>query len=100
MYSILPYQTTQGARAEVHFEKARGFYGADAIPFELSLSNTIHGGVKWIAKPTGLDEQTSKILEMKAEGMALRAIGEKLGISSTTVKRRLDAVSGSDCSTG
>jgi len=94
------YQTTQGARAEVHFEKARGFYGDDAAPFELSLSNRMDGGVKWIAKPTGLDEQTSKILEMKDQGMALRAIGKKLGISSTTVKRRLDAVSGSDCSTG
>ena len=31
------YSPTQGARFEVHFEKARGFYGPDAEPFEAQL---------------------------------------------------------------
>ena len=93
------YQPIQGARAEVHFEKARGFYGADAVPFELSLSNRIDGSVKWIAKLTGLDKELSKILEMNAQGMSLRGIAKKLGIGHTTVKRRLDAVSELACST-
>ena len=31
------YQADQGARFEIHFEKARGFYGPEAEPFEARL---------------------------------------------------------------
>ena len=31
------YSPAQGARFEVHYEKARGFYGKDAEPFEAWL---------------------------------------------------------------
>jgi hypothetical protein len=41
------YDPTEGARSEVHYEKSRGFTGADAIPFEASLLIGEHGRIEW-----------------------------------------------------
>ena len=87
------YKPSQGGRAEVHFDKARGFYGTDAEPFELLLEHTIYGGVKWKAKSTGADEELTKMLELKGKGMSVRNIAEEMGTSPSSVQRRLKAVS-------
>jgi RecA-family ATPase len=43
------YEPDQGARFEVHLEKARGVYGDDARPFEARLE-TIDGADHWLVK--------------------------------------------------
>jgi putative DNA primase/helicase len=77
------YSPEQGARFEVHFEKSRGFHGADAEPFEARLI-----GDQWAINPIksgdGLD--TLKALQ----GMSVRDIAERTGLSKSTVQRRLE----------
>jgi len=41
------YEAGQGARFEVHFEKARGFTGLDAVSFEAVLRVRDDGGISW-----------------------------------------------------
>lgn len=41
------YDPAQGARFDVHLEKARGAMGADAAPFSAALMETPSGGLAW-----------------------------------------------------
>lgn len=78
------YQADQGARFEIHFEKARGFYGPDAEPFEVHLI-----GEQWQDGPicSGTDDDT--LSTMKRSGMSMRDIAERTGVPRSTVHRRL-----------
>jgi AAA domain len=78
------YEADQGARFEVHFEKARGFYGADAGPFEVSLIDS-----EWKDAPlrSGTDAET--LTALKRVGMSLREIEGRTGIPRSTLHRRL-----------
>ncbi|MDP1601999.1 MAG: AAA family ATPase, partial [Legionella sp.] len=80
------YQADQGARFEVHFEKARGFYGPDAEPFEVQL---IEG--KWQDGPIGSEADDASLVAMKQAGMSVRDISERTSMPRSTVHRRLKA---------
>lgn len=81
------YCAVDGARFEVHFEKARSLYGTEAEPFEVCLDSS-SGLPEW--RVTGLQEDT-ELLAMHEEGLSYTIIGERLGgINKSTVKRRLD----------
>jgi hypothetical protein len=41
------YTPAQGARVEIHLEKARGIVGADAAPFLAELIEAAEGGLTW-----------------------------------------------------
>jgi hypothetical protein len=79
------YQADQGARFEVHFEKARGFYGQDAEPFEARLV-----GEQWIEAPIKSGDDTETLLALKASGMSVCEISDRTGIPRSTVHRRLE----------
>jgi putative DNA primase/helicase len=78
------YQAGQGARFEVHFEKARGFYGPEAEPFEARLF-----GNQWALSgiKSGDDDETLRALHQ--QGLSIRQISERTGVPKSSVDRRL-----------
>jgi len=82
------YETTQGARFEVHYEKARGFYGDVATPFEAHLQNDDDGKQFWAVKDLE-DRLLERIIELKKEGLTQRTIAIDVGCSASTVNRLL-----------
>ena len=81
------YEPSEGARFEVHLEKARGLSGSGADPFEAKL--TMNGAsVAWTVADLE-DVKLSEILELKAEGQSIREIAKALGLSKSAVQRAL-----------
>lgn len=78
------YDASQGARFEVHFGKARGFWGEDAAPFEAQL---VDG--QWRIGDITADDSADTIRALKANGATVREIAERLGISKSAVGRKL-----------
>lgn len=81
------YDPREGARFEVHYEKARGFYGEDAIPFEACLREE-NGKFTWYSRDIE-DSQMDKVLSLKKEGLSQRNIADETGLSPATINRRL-----------
>ena len=83
------YEPSEGARFEVHFEKARGLSGTNAVSaFEAKLE--MRGGAAiWTMRGIE-DARLTEILEMKGEGMSVRKIAAELRISKSTVQRALN----------
>jgi hypothetical protein len=77
------YDQAQGARFEVHYEKARGFHGRDAEPFDASFGS---GG--WTVRDV-VDAEVERIRAMREEGMTIREIAEEMGEHRSWVERRL-----------
>ena len=82
------YQAKEGARFEVHFEKARGFSGPESEPFELSLQ-TEGEGYRWDQK--SLEDSTyHKVIKLaKQEGMSQSDIANEVGVNKSTVSRHM-----------
>src|SRR5262249_132898 len=83
------YSPFQGLRAEVIFEKARGFYGADAEPFEVQLCTDFEKPI-WIVKNTA-DTQNAQVQKLQKEGFTFREIAKLTGISKSTVARMIQS---------
>jgi len=81
------YDSREGARFEVHYEKARGFYGKDAAPFEAWLKEE-EGKFMWHVQNIE-DSQMDRVLELSKEGLSQRDIAEETGLSAATINRRL-----------
>ena len=79
------YEPDQGARFEVHLEKARGIYGDDAKPFEAQLE-TIDGADHWHVKSIE-DANADRVIELTEAGLSCREIAKELGIGKSTVDR-------------
>jgi hypothetical protein len=81
------YEPTQGARFEVHYEKARGLIGDQAAPLEASL--VMSGGrATWTWQPLA-DARDAEILEMHEDGTSIRAIAREMRLSKGAVERAL-----------
>lgn len=81
------YEPSEGARFEIHFEKARGLHGDALEPIQAQLKLTDNGQI-WSHRALE-DAQTQIIQELKDEGLTIREIAEEIGISKSTVQRRL-----------
>jgi putative DNA primase/helicase len=85
------YSPKEGSKFEIHFEKARGFDGDRAQPFEVSLVNHANGTLKWISREIegrDLDE----VVELYKDGMTnqrdlANEIGKSVGTVNKLIKR-------------
>lgn len=82
------YKAKDGARFEVHFEKARGFSGEDAEPLEVSLNIDEDKGYQWIWEKIE-DSLNKKIIRLKNEGLNQTEIAEELRVNKSTVSRKM-----------
>jgi DNA-binding transcriptional ArsR family regulator len=80
------YDPRDGARFEVHFEKARHLHGPEAEAFEAALDPTAPGGWQISSIEGSTDEA---IVERLALGLNLTEIGRELGLDKSNVSRRV-----------
>lgn len=74
------YTPTEGANFEIHFTKARGFFGLDAEPLEAQLN--LEGVWTW----KRLNEaKAADAVALYQKGNTMRDVAKELGISSSTV---------------
>lgn len=82
------YTQEQGARFEVKFEKARGFYGPDAEPIEAQLVTDEHNRQAWTYRP--LEESIyDQIVELYKDGLKPNEIAQETGRHKSRVSRHL-----------
>ena len=75
------YNSQEGARFEVHFEKARNLTGVEAKPFEAKLD--VDG---W--RYNDIENlEFKRVTELHKEGLSYRAITEETGISKSRAQR-------------
>ena len=77
------YDSSEGARFNVIFEKNRGFFGSSAQKFEAKLNSDT--GIWEVS--TGTNPKMDKILELQGQGMNQSEIARALGIHKSTVSR-------------
>lgn len=82
------YSNAEGARFEVHFEKARGFSGPDAEPIEVALKADSHGKPVWTAKPLE-DVIFERVIELHGDGLSQKEIAEEVQRHKSTISRLL-----------
>lgn len=80
----IDYDASQGARFEVHFGKARGFWGEDAEPFEAML---VDG--KWAIGEIVIDDSAETLRALKESGLSIREIADRTGTPRSTVADKL-----------
>jgi putative DNA primase/helicase len=79
------YQADQGARFEIHFEKARGFFGPEAEPFEVRLD-----GEQWRESEIKSGDDLGTLTALHQQGLSVRQIADRTGLSKSSVQRKLD----------
>ena len=82
------YQSSQGSRIEVRFEKARTLTGPDLEPLVATLTAGEDGSFSWRREPAG-DPMRQKAIELQSQNMTQREIAAQLGISLGKVNRLL-----------
>jgi len=82
------YQTAEGARFEIHFEKARGFSGQDSEAIEATLTFNADGLTEWSAKPVE-DAIYERVIELAVEGLNQTEIGVEVDRHKSNVSRMM-----------
>jgi putative DNA primase/helicase len=79
------YRADQGARFEVHFEKARGFYGQDARAFEGRYEERDKAAL-WTRTEIA-DAELMRVADALREGMSIRDAADVLGMHRSKIER-------------
>jgi KaiC/GvpD/RAD55 family RecA-like ATPase len=79
------YSPREGARFEVHYDKARGFYGADAQPFEARYE--VRAGAAVWTRAAITDAELDRVANTIGEGLSVRETAKALNIPKSTVHR-------------
>jgi len=82
------YRSDQGARFEIVFEKARGFYGDGAQSFEAKYE-TRDKAAFW-TRTELTDAELKRVADAIRDGMSVREAADELGMSKSKVGRLLD----------
>jgi putative DNA primase/helicase len=90
------YSAEQGARFEVHIEKARSMVGDGALPFEAMVeafvSESGKAGIRWVARDLN-PPALYRAAELFRDGHTVRQVADLLGVSRSEAGRlRLKAV--------
>jgi putative DNA primase/helicase len=89
------YSPVDGARFEVHLEKARGVHGDGAKPFEARLE-TRDGRAIWTTRELE-DANRARVEALLDDGLSVREIADETGIPKSTVhrlKKAIEAIGG------
>ena len=78
----LAHSGSEGACFEVHFEKNRGFYGAETEPFQARLKDGL-----WEKGEIDFGENDERVFNLIDSGLSVREVAEKTGYSKSTVAR-------------
>ncbi|RZI43209.1 ArsR family transcriptional regulator [Herbaspirillum sp. HC18] len=82
------YQSDEGAKFEVHFEKGRDLHGAEAEPFEAALVTDPHGGQTWAISKLA-DATFDRVVSLANEGLSQTEISSELEIHKSNVSRHM-----------
>jgi hypothetical protein len=82
------YTPDEGARFEVHFEKARALYGEDVDPIDARLQTMPDGKQAWVIQRVS-DSTDEQVIDLAEMGMSTREIGAELGLNHSTIVRAL-----------
>lgn len=82
------YEPREGARFEIHFEKARALYGEEVAAIEARLDSDDRGAQLWTTRSVE-ESITEQILELHQDGFTQRQIANELAIGVGTVNRHL-----------
>lgn len=82
------YCPDEGARFELHFEKARALYGQDVSPIEARLETDHDGKQTWTTR-TVEGTAVSQMIELSELGVTQAEIARELGVNRSTVMRAL-----------
>lgn len=80
------YVPSEGARFEIHFAKARGLFGRDVEPFEVRMEVRESEGLSWTSRPVD-NGPVDTIKDFVRQGLSVRAVAKKTGVSKSTVSR-------------
>lgn len=81
------YSAMEGAKFEIHFEKARGFDGESAKPFEVNLITHSNGNIEWVCKEIE-GKDLDLVVELYKNGMTnQRDIAKEMEKSLGTVNK-------------
>jgi putative DNA primase/helicase len=89
------YSPVEGARFEVHLEKARGVHGDAARPFEAKLEIR-DGKAVWTTRELE-DANRARVQALLDDGLTVREIADETGIPKSTVhriKKAIEAIGG------
>ncbi len=82
----MDYRASEGARFEVHFEKARGLFGEGAESFEAKMEVEPSGGVMWSFEPIR-PKTLDRVIELASGGTKQADIARELGVHRSNVSR-------------
>jgi hypothetical protein len=86
------YAPTEGARFEVHFEKARGIHGDLAKPFEAKME-VRDGKSIWTVRELE-DAALARVKALLDDGYSVRDVASEIGISKSKVQRLKGKIDG------
>lgn len=87
------YDPAQGARFEIHFEKARALYGQDVSATEAMLTTLPDGRQGWDIRAVS-DASAQQMVELAELGLSTRDIAAELGVNHSTIVRGLKKAQG------
>lgn len=80
------YSPADGARFEVHLEKARGAFGEATDPFEATMQPKKDGPAMWTCEPLK-DVMLNKAAALFADGTSVRDAAAELGMTKSAAHR-------------
>lgn len=82
------YEPNEGARFEIHFEKARSLYGQEVATIEATLNTDDQGRQQWSTQAAD-DIADAQMIDLAQLGLNKADIARELGVHRSTVMRTL-----------